>query len=347
MKKFSTAVLLLLLALAPQAMAKARCEFLSTAPDSHRVKAGDTLWQIAVTFLENPWCWTQVWEINRAHIRDPHWIYPGQTIHFDRERRRLSLLPNDAITMNRRSPSLRTETLRAEPLPVLPAELRQRLDKATLVSAESLANTPRVAGLSDGRRMASAGDTIFVSGTLEGHTLFQIIRPLQAIADPQTNQVLALSSLRIGKALLEKTASETMHQFRVSSSDTEIRIGDQLVPWIDDAQKRWVPHPAKASIAAQVAAVLHGATWASTNDIVAINRGAQHGLEAGSVVAVVRHVKIPVNDSPQAPGSFAPEEIADLLVFDVTDTAALAIVMRARNTFTIGDAVESVDRNAR
>ena len=74
MKKFSTAALLLLFFLLPQAVAKARCEFLMNAPDTHRVKEGDTLWQIAATFLENPWCWSAVWQRNREQIRDPHWI---------------------------------------------------------------------------------------------------------------------------------------------------------------------------------------------------------------------------------------------------------------------------------
>jgi hypothetical protein len=42
-----------------------------------------------------------------------------------------------------------------------------------------------------------------------------------------------------------------------------------------------------------------------------------------------------------------PDEIATLLIFDVSDEAALAVVMRARDTFTIGDTIESVDRDVR
>ena len=346
MKKFSTAALFLLLALSSHALAKARCEFLSTAPDSHQVKTGDTLWHIAATFLENPWCWSEVWELNRSQIRDPHWIYPGQTVYFDRERRQLRLVPGDASSMTRRSPSIRTETLHTAPLPVLPPALGQWLGKTALVAAETLANAPRVAGFRDGRRMAAAGDTIFVSGELDGQAEFQLIRPLQNIADPLTKQALALSGLRVGTVSLEKTSAGSMHQFRVRSSDTEIRTGDRLIPWESLTPQRWLPHPAAAAVNGHVAAVLRGASWASLNDIVAINLGTQHGLDAGSVVAVTRHVRIAANDNHSIPGSFAPEEIAALLVFDVADKAALAVVMRARDTFTIGDTVESLDRHA-
>src|SRR5688572_27553263 len=68
-----------------------RCEFLPNAPDQHLVVRGDTLWDISGKFLQHPWCWPQVWGINREHINDPHWIYPGQIVYFDRAAGRLRL----------------------------------------------------------------------------------------------------------------------------------------------------------------------------------------------------------------------------------------------------------------
>jgi hypothetical protein len=346
MKKFSTAALLLLFVLLPQAVAKARCEFLMTAPDTHRVKEGDTLWQIAATFLENPWCWSAVWERNREQIRDPHWIYPGQTIYFDRERQQLGLRQSDTGSVVRRSPTVRTESLRAAPLPVIAPELEKRLSKTTLLPADGLALAPKVVGLAGGRRMASMGDAIFVSGTVNEHTRFQVIRPLQTIVDPDTGKPLALTSLRVGTAQLLRAGSDAMHQFKVTSSDAEILVGDRLVPLVNLEQQRWIPHPTPA-VWGRVAAVLKGAKWASLNDIVAINRGLRQGLDTGSVVAVVRHVKIYSQANQPAPNASMPDEIATLLIFDVSDEAALAVVMRARDTFTIGDTIESVDRDVR
>lgn len=230
MKKFSTAALILLFVLVPQAVAKARCEFLKTAPDVHRVKAGDTLWQIAATFLENPWCWSVVWQGNRDQIRDPHWIYPGQTIYFDRERQQLSVRPTDIDSPTRRSPEIRTENPRATPLPLIAPELGHRLDKTSLLAADALTLAPTITRLGDGRRMAALGDTILVSGSLEDFTWFQIIRPMQTIADPDTGKPLALAGLRVGAAYLLRQGPDALHQFRVVSSDTEILIGDRLVP---------------------------------------------------------------------------------------------------------------------
>lgn len=341
MKKFSTAALLLLFVLVPQAVAKARCEFLKTAPDTHRVKEGDTLWQIAATFLENPWCWSTVWERNHEQIRDPHWIYPGQTIYFDRERQQLSLRQDDTVSLARRSPAVRMESLHAAPLPMIAPELGQRLNKTLLLTADTLAMAPKVTNLADGRRMAARGDTIFVSGAVDDHALFQIVRPVQTITDPDTGKPLALTSLRVGTAHLLRRGSDALHPFKVVSSDAEILVGDRLVPLLSREQQSWVPHPAPA-ISGRIASVLRGATWASVNDVIAINRGLRQGLDAGSVVIVVRDVKIYNDARPTTQAAFMTEEIASLLVFDVADEAALAVVMRAKDTFTIGDTVASV-----
>jgi len=139
--------------------------------------------------------------------------------------------------------------------------------------------------------MAALGDTILVSGSLEDLTWFQIIRPMQTIADPDTGKPLALAGLRVGAAYLLRQGPDALHQFRVVSSDTEILIGDRLVPSPNRDRQRWLPHPAPA-VSGRVASVLRGATWASVNDVIAINRGLRQGLDAGSVVAVVRCMQI-------------------------------------------------------
>ena len=48
------------------------------AARQHRVVPGDTLWDIARKYLGNGIRWPEIYNLNAAQIRNPHWIYPGQ-----------------------------------------------------------------------------------------------------------------------------------------------------------------------------------------------------------------------------------------------------------------------------
>jgi len=48
-------------------------------PGKYFVKNGDTLWDISARFLQEPWQWPEIWQINEE-ISNPHLIYPGDEI---------------------------------------------------------------------------------------------------------------------------------------------------------------------------------------------------------------------------------------------------------------------------
>lgn len=44
----------------------------------HTVERGESLWNLARRYYDDPFQWRRIYEANTGRIDDPHWIYPGQ-----------------------------------------------------------------------------------------------------------------------------------------------------------------------------------------------------------------------------------------------------------------------------
>lgn len=363
MKNFSTAALLLVLAsaFAPTAQAQtstnasvARCAFRADAPDRHVVVRGDTLWDISGRFLEKPWCWPQVWNLNRDQIRNPHWIYPGQIVYFDRAQGRLRIGDgngNDADGATptvRLSPRIRSEDANQQAIASISLrEIGQFLTEPLIVDADELAGTPRIVATREQRVVVGNDDTAYVRGDLGENREFRVFRSGKPLKDPSTGKVIGYEAAFLGTMLLKRASTEDNqpHTFVVTSVKQEMGVGDRLLPIEPTPFINYVPHPPAQPVQGQIVSIYNGVSQAGQNQIVTINRGRNDGIDIGTVLELQRLGRtLPDRTTENKESIKLPDErYGNLFIFRVFNNIAYGLVLQVRDTVQIGDVVRAPD----
>ena len=355
MKKFSTAGLLFALACtaasaaAPSAStpAAAQCQFLANAPDQHQVVRGDTLWSISGRFLEHPWCWPQVWGLNREQISNPHWIYPGQVVYFDRASGRLRLTrgaDDSGLPTVRLSPQIRAQELAADAIPAIPASaIEPFLTQPLVIEESTLQDAPRVIQGAEGHVFLGQGDTAYVRGNLNEQTTFQVFRPNQPLRDPDTGAILGYEAAYLGVMKLSRpgrTENEA-HKFVVTTSRQEIGAGAQLMPLPPTPVINYVPHRPESAVNARIMSVYGGVSNAGQNDVVTVNRGRNQGLDVGSVLELYHYGKVVTDRADKQLIKLPDEKYGALFIFRTFNNVSYGLVMQVSAPVQVGDVARS------
>lgn len=335
------------------------CEFKPNAPDSHTVVKGDTLWGIAGTFLDKPWCWPQVWGMNKEEIANPHWIYPGQVVWFDREAGRLRL--GTKVGGNgggagdmRLSPQLRMQGLGKDAVQSIPSGVIEPfLSQPLIIEDDELKNAPRIIATRGNRVYLGKDDKAYVRGDLKGGTSFQVFRPGKPLKDPITKAVVAQEAFYLGTLKLEAAAEKggDVHTFVVQSAKEEMGKGDMLMAMPPMPMQNYVPHPPETDLTAHVLAIYGGVTHAGQNQVVSINRGKLDGLDVGSVLQLYHRGETVTDlggdkgwhglNKPQV--KLPDERVGSLFIFRVFKKVSYGLIMQVTEPIVVGDVAKSAE----
>ncbi len=312
-------------------------------PERYVVVKGDTLWDISARFLQDPWKWPEIWEINPA-IANPHLIYPGDVIslHYDADGRPRLTLSRGRPTV-KLSPKKRITPLR-QAIPTIPmSAIQQFLLYPRVFSREELERTGYIVAQDEGSLISASGDKVYARGLRpEDGTAYMIIRPGKAYRDPDAKKrdILGYEAMQLATAKVLRFGDPS--SVRVGEATREVLIGDRLVPMREEERLEpyFLPHAPDFPIEGRIISVLDGVSRIGQYHTVVLNKGTRDGLEKGHVLAVYRTGEI-VRDTIEPKRGrkvqLPSERAGAVMVVRVFDRVSYALVMESRRDMRVLD----------
>lgn len=345
-------------------------ELSDKAPSSYSVKSGDTLWAISGMFLKSPWRWPELWGMNLSDIKNPHLIYPGQTLFLVIRDGRAHLSttasganPSDLPTV-RVSPRTRIDSLAANALPTLNTHLIEPfLAEPMIVGEFELNQAPRIVAAQDDRVLLTRGDRAYARGTDDAPLLdqpnqkqkaYRVFRNATPLKDPLSGEVLGYEAQYVGKALLVRSESTQSHTDDAGKTTTDIvpatidifdakeemRVGDRMLPEPPQQLLSYVPHAPVKPVDARIVSIYGSAVVnAAQNQVVTLNRGSSDGMESGHVLAILKDgVRLVDKTDATLPQIKLPDERNGLLmVFKTFERLSYGLVLDITSGVKVGD----------
>jgi hypothetical protein len=318
-------------------------------PAEYVVAKGDTLWDISSRFLQDPWLWPELWQINPA-IKNPHLIYPGDIIRLEYIEGKpvLTVARGDAagaLPTVKLSPGARFSSLESA-IPTIPLDaIRQFLLYPRIVSDEELANSPYIVATTEGHVISGAGDKVYARGLDEAvdNRTYAVVRRGQVYRDPaDPKRILGYEAIAVASA--DVTATGDPSTLLITQSNREVMKGDRLLPPLEEQlDQHFTPRAPESSINGQIISVLDGVSRIGRLQTVVVNRGREDGLESGHVLAVYRTgdtVRDTIGggkDMIKLPN----ERAGTLMVVRLFDNISYALVMEATRDLRILDTVNN------
>jgi hypothetical protein len=316
-------------------------ELNENAPETYIVKKGDTLWDISGMFLDKPWLWPELWDVN-PQIDNPHLIYPGDELY-------LVWVDGQPRMRVRRGDMKLSPTMRVSPLdlaiPAIPLdEIGAFLKRHRILGSGELNDSAYVVAGAQRHLISAPGDRVYGRGPFpDGERAYGIYRAGEAYRDPITDELLGYQAQDIGSARLLSNNRDEVTELEVTRVTEEVRITDRMLPNEERVlDATFYPQaPAVEIEDGYMIAVDGGVTQIGSLDIVVLNRGEREGLAIGDVLAVYQAGEL-VFDEVARDNVRLPDVRAGLaMVFETAEKASYAVVLKASHPLKVGDKVKN------
>ncbi|HEU4780304.1 MAG TPA: LysM peptidoglycan-binding domain-containing protein, partial [Steroidobacteraceae bacterium] len=316
------------------------------APMNYTVKRGDTLWDIAAVFLKDPWFWPEIWQIN-PQVENPHLIYPGDVLSLAYGANGDARVMISQYGGARLQPRLRSEGLDG-PVDTIPfSAIAAFLSRPSVLTKDQALAAPHILAFRDQHMIGGTGHEIYVkdlNGAAEQRYL--VMHVGEPIRDIDSKEILGYQAAYVATAVVEVPAE--VSKAVLTEGSREALQGDRLIIEEGERSLNFQPHAPTTAVDGQIIAVADGAEQVGPYQVVVLNRGANHGLTQGAVLAVDQQGAL-VSDKfggyPWKKKAFPKdvrlpyERAGSLIVFKVYEQISYGLVIGARAPMRVADRI--------
>ncbi len=325
-------------------------------PDRYVVVKGDTLWDIAGRFINEPWRWPDIWQTN-PQIKNPHLIYPGDTLvlSFVDGKPQITVAERNSSTTTENAGSLKGSVVKLSPkvrvteipkaIPSIPIDAIQPfLTRPYVMEKQQLDNAPYIVDFADEHIAGGAGYRAYVRSIDSGnYRKYDVVRPGAPYSDAITGEILGYEALYIASSVLQRTGDPAT--VLLESTELEVLKGDRLIPAIEDKPvTTFFPKPPKGKIHGSIIAVLGGVTQIGQYNVVVIDRGQVDGIEVGTVLAIDQRgelVRDTVTENSADTVQLPDERAGTLMIFRTFPRVSFGLVMNTTKALHVKDRVRN------
>ncbi|WP_462156804.1 LysM peptidoglycan-binding domain-containing protein [Pseudoalteromonas sp. GB56] len=343
------------------------------APEQYVVKKGDTLWDISAIYLDKPWLWPELWQMN-PQVDNPHLIYPGDTLYLVYDAQgRPRLVGKRPDNYQKLSPHGR-KTLKRDAVPTISLELlRPFLTYEQALSEDEINAQPYVLGADENVKRSTQDHILYVKGNLERNRSYAIYHKNRPYIDPETKEVLGYEVKLVATAKAFRSGdidSGVPSSVFVDGVKREINAGDFLMP-VSQGQSLPASFTMKrpeSEVEGEIIASSNEMREFSKMDIVVVNRGLVDELKAGHMFDIRRESPTVVDgrngpqykedsstyekfmsnmeetlgmedDAENRTWHMPKEKVGELMILKVEDRVSYAIITKTMQPIRVGDVV--------
>ncbi len=291
-------------------------------PDGTRVYIivkGDTLWDLAGKFFNNPYLWPKIWEKNK-YITDPHWIYPGDPLVIEEvetlKQVKEEVKPEEEVKEFAEEKEEQAEETKEAIVKETPKSEAKIAEAATISDIKNAMHSIVVDSPKDYQEKVFAGVVVegdedeqitfavpdviyareYAEGKLVANEEYAVVRPAKVIKIAKGKYVVILQRLADVKILCVNdgiaTAKFTYSSHPVERGDFLVKLDYEPIPLMVDYKPKTgdcqIPDRAKML---KVYMSKDNSNYAGQGSTVIIEGGQNGGLEAGDIVQFFRKLK--------------------------------------------------------